>query len=180
MARRIRYTGPPVLTVQDVVAWVRDDLANAETALIESVIIPTVTAQCEADTGAAIRQAEYEEAWPVGLIHGALDVGQATEVQTIIPVGSNGPAVPADQYRLQVGQRISHLTLEPGNSAQALRITYLAGIDLEAYPAVRAWMLMYAATLWGQREALVQGQIAPLPSPFLVSMLSDIIIPPRF
>ncbi|GGH62170.1 hypothetical protein GCM10010975_26590 [Comamonas phosphati] len=178
MARRIRYTGDPVLTVSEVVDWVREDPASVQTALINDLVIPTVTAQCEADTGAAIRQAEYVEDWPAGTSSRALDVGQATEIISVASPLAGAVPLPADQYSLQVGQRVSVLTVPPGSGA--LRIAYKAGVDLQAYPSVRAWMLMYAATLWAQREIIAQGGQTPLPSPFLASMLSDIMVPPRF
>lgn len=179
MARRIRYRGDPVLTVQDVVAWVRDDLANAEEALIRDVIIPSVTAQCEAETGAAIRQAEYVEDWPAGLLSRALDVGQAVEVLEVKSLASGGQILSPTQYSLQVGQRVSHLTLAGGGSP--VRITYKAGVDFDAYPSVKAWMLLQAGTLFQQRESLITGTIvAELPLKFIGSMLADITVPPRF
>ena len=180
MARRIRYSGDPVLTVQDVVGWVRDDLANAEEALIRDVIIPTVTAQCEAETGAAIRQAEYVEDWPAGLLSRALDVGQAVEVLEVKSLASGGQILSPAQYSLQVGQRVSQLSLA-GSGGSPVRITYKAGVDFDAYPSVKAWMLLQAGTLFQQRESLITGTIvAELPLKFIGSMLADITVPPRF
>lgn len=181
MARRIRYSGDPVLTVQDVVAWVRDDLANAEEALIRDVIIPTVTAQCEAETGAAIRKAEYVEDWPAGLLSRALDVGQAVEVLEVKSLAPGSQPLSPDQYSLLVGQRISHLTLAGGCGGSPVRITYKAGVDFDAYPSVKTWMLLQAGTLFQQRESLITGTIvAELPLKFIGSMLADITVPPRF
>ncbi|MBL5979050.1 phage gp6-like head-tail connector protein [Comamonas sp. NyZ500] len=176
MARRIRYTGEPVLTLAEVVEWVRADPAAAQSNLITNLIIPTVTAQCEAETGAAIRGAEYVEVWSVGSCARALDVGQANEILSVQPL-DGGAQLSPDQYSLQIGQRVSVLTVKSGG---ALNITYKAGLDLAVYPSVRSWMLMYAATLWAQREVIVQGGVAPLPGPFLGSMLADITVPPRF
>ena len=179
MARRIRYSGDPVLTVQDVVSWVRDDLANAEEALIRDLIIPTVTAQCEAETGAAIRQAEYVEDWPAGLLSRALDVGQAVEVLEVKSLASGGQILSPTQYSLQVGQRVSHLTLAGGGGP--VRIKYKAGVDFDAYPSVKTWMLLQAGTLFQQRESLITGTVvAELPLKFIGSMLADITVPPRF
>lgn len=177
MARRIRYTGEPVLTLAEVVEWVREDPATAQADLITKLIIPTVTAQCEVETGAAIQEAEYEEDWPTGIRARALDRGQATEILKVQTLQPDGALLSPDQYSLQIGQRVSVLTVR---SDVALRITYKAGLDLVAYPSVRSWMLMYAATLWGQREVIAQGGVVPLPGQFLDSMLSDIKVPPRF
>lgn len=179
MARRIRYSGDPVLTVQDVVAWVRDDLANAEEALIRDLIIPTVTTQCETETGAAIRQAEYVEDWPAGLLSRALDMGQAVEVLEVKSLAPGGQILSPAQYSLQVGQRVSHLTLAGGGGP--VRITYKAGVDFEAYPSVKTWLLLQAGTLFQQRESLIAGTtVAELPLKFIGSMLADITVPPRF
>lgn len=181
MARRIRYSGDPVLTVQDVVSWVRDDLANAEEALIRDLIIPAVTAQCEAETGAAIRQAEYVEDWPAGTLSRALDIGQATEVLEVKSLAPGSQPLSPAQYSLQIGQRISHLSVAAGVGGGPIRITYKAGVDLDAYPSVKSWMLLQAGTLFQQRESLITGTIvAELPLKFIGNMLADIIVPPRF
>lgn len=181
MARRIAYTGDPVLTVQDVIDWVRDDVARLETKLIEQVIIPSVTSMCEAETGAAIRKATYVEDWAAGRSSTQLDTGQATTVESVVLLQGVGVLLPAEQYSLQIGQRVSNLVLAAGVPKGPLRITYTAGVDLAAYPSVLSWLLLQAGTLFQQRESLITGTIvAELPLKFIGSMLAEIQVPPRF
>lgn len=179
MAQRLRYTGAPVLTYQDVDAQVQGLPADQQ-SLVTDVIIPAVTAQAEAITGAAIREAEYAEHWPAGgRAGGWLDVGQ---VKRIISVQAQGAAQPLPEtaYSLHISQRMARLQLHD-MPPQPLLITYAAGLNLEAYPSVKQWLVMQAATLFAQREVLVTGTIvAKLPESFIDSMLADIVLPPRF
>lgn len=183
MARRIAYTGAPVLTPEDIAAWRRDDLVLLESALLRDVIIPGITAQAEEITGAAIQQARYTETWSERIRSGAaLDVGQAHTVESIDVISADGVPVPSGVvHYLDQGQRESTLHFAAGKPAGTLRITYLAGIDLAAYPAVRTWLLMQIGTVYAQRETLVIGaSIASLPPAFIDTMLSEITVPPRF
>lgn len=181
MARRIEYTGPPVLTLEDLAAHFRRNAADLDGEKVAEIIIPTVTAQCEAATGAAIREAVYEEEWPAGRVMGALDVGQAKEVLEVRRMDAADGILPLDLFRLDIGQRVSHLNLLPGAPRAPLRIRYKAAVDLGAYPSVKTWMLLHAGTLYQQRESLITGTIvAELPSKFTGFMLADIELPPRF
>lgn len=183
MARRIAYTGAPVLTPQDIAAWRRDDNVLLESALLSEIIIPGITAQAEEITGAAIRQARYAEDWPADFRSGAaLDVGQASAVVSVDAISPDGVPVPSGAaHYLEQGQRISRLHFPAGKPAGVLRITYMAGLDLAAYPAVRTWLLMQIGTVFTQRETLVIGaSVAPLPPAFIDTMLSEITVPPRF
>ncbi|WP_272971044.1 hypothetical protein [Comamonas terrigena] len=181
MARRIAYTGDPVLTARDVIEWVREDVASLELRLIEDVIIPSVTSMCEAETGAAIREATYVEDWAEGRSSTQLDTGQAKTVESVVLLQGDGVPLTADQYSLQIGQRVSNLVLAAGVPRGPLRITYTAGVDLAAYPSVLSWLLLQAGTLFQQRESLITGTIvAELPLKFIGSMLADIEVPPRF
>lgn len=180
MAQRLRYTGEPVLTLQDVEAQVQGGLPADQQQLVTDVIIPAVTAQAETITGAAIREAEYAEHWPAGgRAGGWLDVGQVKSILSVKKQGSDQP-LPESAYSLCVYQRMAQLQLHAVPD-QPLHITYVAGVDLAAYPSVKQWLLMQAATLFAQRELLVTGAIvAKLPESFIDSMLSDITLPPRF
>jgi hypothetical protein len=183
MARRIRYTGAPVLTLEDVARQCRVEVEDLQPELIEGVIIPGVTAQGEARSGAAIREAEYEEDWPEHYPSGhALDIGQASEVLSVARVGRDGSEVLLDAPRyLQRGQRESFLHFPDGRPAGVLRIRYKAGCDLAAYPGVRSWLLMHAATAYQFRETMVTGHVLhELPAGFLDALLADIALPPRF
>lgn len=183
MARRIRYTGAPVLTLEDVARQCRVEVDDLQPELIDGVIIPGVTAQGEARSGAAIREAEYEEDWPEHYPSGhALDIGQASEVLSVARVGRDGSEVLLDApHYLQRGQRESVLHFPDGRPAGVLRIRYKAGCDLTAYPGVRSWLLIHAGTAHEYRETLVSGTIlAELPSTYLDSLLADITVPPRF
>lgn len=183
MARRIAYTGAAVITLADVAQQCRAEVEDLQSQLIEHVIIPGVTAQAEERTGAAIRAAEYEEDWPASYSSGhALDVGQAGEIVSIERVLPSGALedVTAARY-LQRLQRESFLHFPDGRPAGLLRIRYKAGYEPAAYPAVKLWLLMNAATAYEYRETLITGTIlAQLPSAFLDSMLSEITVPPRF
>lgn len=178
MARRIRYTGDPVITLQDVEAQVMGVVEDQQT-LIRDIVIPAVTAQCESITGAAIRQAVYEEDWPAGgRCGGYLDIGQAHTITSVQRL-DDGALVSLDACVLFRGTRQSSLRIR-GVQGVPLRITYEAGLDLQAYPSVKQWLLMQAATLFAQRETLVNGQVTAVPASFMDSLLSDIVLPPRF
>lgn len=181
MAQRLRYTGDPVLTYQDVDTQVQGLPADQQ-ALVTKVIIPAVTAQAEAITGAAIREAQYAEHWPAGgRAGGWLDVGQVKRIVSVQVQGADQP-LPDSAYTLHSEQRMARLQLQLHSvPQQPLLITYEAGLDLAAYPGVKQWLLMQAATLFAQREVLVTGTIvAKLPESFIDSMLADITVPPRF
>ncbi len=186
MARRIQYdSAAQVLNVEDVAAQCRVEVEDLQAALVEQVIIPGVTAQAEAKTGAAIRPAVYEEEWPESYGSGhALEVGQADAVlaiKRVEPDGSMTELQPLPPLRLERGQRESFLHFPQGRPAGRLVIRYHAGADLAAYPGVRQWLLMQAATVHEFRETLVVGTIlAELPSHFTDSLLAEIEVPPRF
>lgn len=180
MARRIRYTGQPVLELSEVAAWLRLRSVERDKDLLEKVLIPGAIGMCETRTGAAIAEAEYQEVWPEYFASGhALDVGQATDVVSMAMV--DGTVIPSASYHLEQGQRESCLFFDGGRPPGPLRINYQAGIDLSAYSGVKTWILMGIATLYGQRERIITGTIvADLPESFLESMLAEIILPPRF
>lgn len=183
MARRIAYTGAPVLTAQDIAVWRRNDAVLLEAQLLETIIIPGVIAQAESRTGAAITEARYTEDWPAHYLSGQpLDVGQASEVETVDVLSADGVPVPSGAvHYLQRGQRESFLHFPAGRPEGVLRITYKAGADLDAYPAVKNWLLLHIGTVYSQRESMVVGTIvAQLPSQFLDHMLAEIEVPPRF
>lgn len=183
MAQRIAYLGAPVLTPDDIAAWRRNDAVLLESALLSTIVIPGVVAQCEAKTGAAIQDARYVEHWPDHYASGRpLDVGQAHTIETIELVGADGSAVQSTANKfLQREQRETFLHFPDGRPQGTLRITYLAGVNLAAYPSVRNWLLLNVSTVYAQRETLVTGTIvSELPSSFLDSMLADITVPPRF
>ncbi|MBY0455255.1 MAG: hypothetical protein K2Q11_10305 [Burkholderiaceae bacterium] len=188
MARRLEYTGTPVLTSDDVAAWLKCDTADLESALVVQTIIPSVTAQCEARTGAAIREAIYEE--QLCATHAAdgchdgypLDIGQAKSVVSVNTINQDGTTTPVDTpFFLRQGQRESRIFFPAGRPSVPLQIRYVAGVDLVAYPSVRAWMLLQAGTLHAQRESLIVGAVcSQMPHAFLDEMLSEITVPPRF
>lgn len=189
MARRIEYTGTPVLTPDDVAAWLKCDAVDLDVALVESIIIPSVTAQCEARTGAAIREAIYEERLqncPMDLKNGyavwPLDVGQVKSVVSIHSIHPDGSTAPVDMpFYLQQGLHESSLIFMLETPFLPLQIRYVAGVDLVAYPSIRAWMLLQAGTLHAQRESLIVGAVcSQMPHAFLDEMLSEITVPPRF
>lgn len=186
MARRIQYdSAAQVLSVEDVAAQCRVEADDMQADLVERVIIPGVIAQAEAKTGAAIRPAVYEEEWPESYGSGhPLDVGQADEVQAILRIEADGTLtelLPLPLLRLERGQRESFLHFPQGRPAGRLVIRYHAGADLAAYPGVKQWLLMQAATAHEHRESVVVGTIvAALPSGFIDSLLADITVPPRF
>lgn len=185
MARRIEYTGDPVITVAEVAEQCRVDIAELQAELVEGVIIPAVTAQAESKTSAAIRAAVYVEEWPESYGSGhALDVGQATAVISIGRVEDDGNVTdlqPMPAHRLQQGQRESFLHFPQGRPSGRLVIRYKAGLDHAAYPHVRQWLLMQCGTAYENKESIVVGTIvAELPASFLDHLLADITVPPRF
>ncbi len=183
MGRRIAYTGDPVLSVAEVAYQCRLEPEDVQEELISGVIIPGVTAQAEALTGAGIRAAEYEDCWPEHYRSGhALDVGQAKAIVSISRVHPDGALELLDVvHRLRVDTRESFLFFPDGRPEGELLIRYTAGVDLECYPAARTWLLMSAATAHEFRETLVSGvSLAQLPAAMIDSLLSEITVPPRF
>lgn len=183
MARRIAYTGAPVLTLDQVAFQCRAEPEDLQPELIEQIIIPGVTAQCESKTGAAIREATYEEDWPAHFLSGqALDVGQAVAIESVLMLGSSGLPVEfvGRSEVIQAGKE-SYLRFPDGRPEGALRIRYRAGTDLQAHPGVLSWLLMAAETAFTHRGLLVAGQaLAEIPSSFVDHLLADITVPPRF
>jgi len=183
MARRIAYIGEPVLTLEQVAYQCRLDPEDTVAELIEGVIIPGVTGQAENRTGAAIRQAEYEDEWPEHYASGhALDIGQATDILSVSRIQRDGSAEALTvSHSLRNRGRESFLYFPDGRPAGELLIRYQAGVDLDRHPAVRTWLLMQAATAHEYRETLVSGiTLAELPGSMLDSLLSEITVPPRF
>jgi hypothetical protein len=183
MARRIEYFGDPVLTLEQVAFQCRVEPEDMEPALIEQIIIPGVTTQCESKTGAAIRGAVFEEEWPADWPSGhALDVGQANEVVSILAQQPDGTwAEQVASYELQQGQRESLLFFPAARPGGRLRIRYKAALDFDLNPGVRNWLLMAAATIYRHPEMFLVGQtLAELPSAFLDHLVAEITVPPRF
>lgn len=181
MARRIAYTGPPVLTLEQVAFQCRAEPEDLQPELIDQVIIPAVTAQGESKTGAAIREAIFEEEWPAAYPSGhSLDVGQVIAVESVI-VLNGGEATPYEgAMALSHGGKESCLHFPDGRPAGRLRVRYRAGIDLAAYPSVLSWLLMAAETAFTHRGLLVAGQsLSEIPSTFVDHLLADITVPPR-
>ncbi|MBC3420510.1 hypothetical protein [Pseudomonas sp. RW3S2] len=183
MARRIAYTGAPVLTLEQVAFQCRAEPEDLQPELIDLIIIPGVTAQGESKTGAAIREAIYEEEWPAMYPSGhSLDVGQVVAVESVVVLGEAGQVSPYDgPVELSQGGKESYLLFPGGRPAGRLRIRYRAGADLEAYPGVLSWLLMAAETAFTHRGLLVVGQsLAEVPASFVDHLLADITVPPRF
>ncbi|PKI19404.1 hypothetical protein [Pseudomonas monteilii] len=183
MARRIAYTGPPVLTLEQVAFQCRAEPEDLQPELIHLVVIPGVTAQAESKTGAAIREAIYEEEWPAAYPSGhSLDIGQVVAVESVVVLGEGGEVTTyAGQVELSQGGKESYLLFPGGRPAGRLRIRYRAGVDLEAYPGVLSWLLMAAETAFTHRGLLVAGQsLAEVPSSFVDHLLADVTVPPRF
>lgn len=183
MGRRIAYIGEPVLTVEQVAFQCRLEPEDVQEELISGIIIPGVTAQAEAKTGAGIRTAEYEDHWPESRPSGhALDVGQAGEIISISRLTRSGAVEPLNvAYYLRVDDRESFLFFTDGRPPGELLIRYTAGADLDRCPAVRTWLLMQTATAHEFRETLVSGvSLAELPGSMLDVLLADITVPPRF
>jgi len=183
MARRIEYFGDPVLTLAQVAYQCRMEPEDMQPELIEQIVIPGVTGQCESKTGAAIRGAIYEEEWPMHFEAGRpLDIGQANEILSIAAQQPDGSWVEqTGPFELRQGQRESCLFFPAGRPSGVLRLRYKAQADLEAYPSVRNWLLMAAATAVRHAEVFVVGQaLVELPSHFLEHLVADITVPPRF
>lgn len=183
MARRIAYTGAPVLTLEQVAFQCRAEPEDLQPELVDQIIIPGVTAQGESKTGAAIREAIYEEDWSATYPSGhSLDVGQVVAVESVVVLGEAGQVTPYDgQMELSQGGKESYLLFPSGRPAGRLRIRYRAGVDLEAYPGVLSWLLMAAETAFTYRGLLVVGQsLTEVPSSFVDHLLADITVPPRF
>ena len=173
MAKRIAYTGPPVLTLEEVARQCRVEVEDLQPELIELIIIP----------GAAIREATYEEEWPPAYGSGhALDVGQVKEVQSVSVRESDGSLTALQvPHVLQHSARESFLLFPAGRPPGRLVIRYSAGVDLDAYPGLKSWMLMHAATAFENRETLIVGTIvAELPTSYMDSLLAEVTVPPRF
>lgn len=154
-----------------------------EPALIEQIIIPGVTTQCESKTGASIRGAVYEEEWPANRPSGhALDVGQANELVSVLSQQPDGTWVEQEgPFELRQDQRESFLFFPASRPDGRLRIRYKAALDLDLNPGVRNWLLMAAATIYRHPEMFLVGQtLAELPSAFLDHLVAEITVPPRF
>lgn len=183
MARRIEYIGEPVLTLDQVAFQCRVEPEDMAPELIEQIIIPGVTTQCESKTGAAIRGAVYEEEWPADRQSGhALDVGQASEIVSVLSQQASGSWVEqVGPFDLRRDQRESFLHFPVARPVGRLRIRYKAGLEMDIHPGVRNWLLMAAATIYRHPEMFLVGQtLSELPSMFLDHLVAEITVPPRF
>lgn len=183
MAQRIAYTGAPVLTLEQVAFQCRAEPEDLQSDLINLIIIPGVTAQGESKTGAAIREAVYEEYWPSHYPSGhALDIGQVVAIESVLVLGSTGAETEfAGRFQLIQGAKESRLLFPDGRPQGALRIRYRAGVDLQAHPGVLSWLLMAAETAFTHRGMLIVGQtLSGVPSSFVDHLLADVTVPPRF
>lgn len=183
MARRIEYFGDPVLTLEQVAFQCRVEPEDMAPELIEQIIIPGVTSQCESKTGAAIRGAVYEEEWSADRRSGhALDVGQATEIVSVLSQQAEGDWVEqVGTFELRQDQRESFLHFPTARPPGRIRIRYKAGLDMDTHPGVRNWLLMAAATIYRHPEMFLVGQtLSELPSTFLDHLVAEITVPPRF
>lgn len=183
MARRIEYFGAPVLTLDQVAFQCRVEPEDMAPDLIEQIIIPGVTTQCESKTGAAIRGAVYEEEWPADRPSGhALDVGQATEIVSLLSQQADGSWVEqVGPFDLRQDQRESFLHFTAVRPGGRLRVRYKAKLDIDLYPGVRNWLLMAAATIYRHPEMFLVGHtLSELPSTFLDHLVAEITVPPRF
>lgn len=182
MARRIAYTGPPVLTLDQVAFQCRVEPEDLQPELIDQIIIPGVTAQGESKTSAAIREALYEEDWPPHYPSGhPLDVGQAVAVESVLVIGRSGESQEfGGRTELVKGSKESRLHFPDGRPEGQLRIRYRAGVDVKAHPGVLSWLLMAAETAFTYRGLLIAGQaLAEVPPSFVDHLLADITVPPR-
>jgi len=183
MARRIAYTGAPVLTLEQVAYQCRAEPEDLQPELIDQIIIPGVTSQGESKTGAAIREAIYEEDWPAHYPSGhSLDIGQVVAIESVVVLGDAGQVVTfTGPIELSPGGKESYLAFPGGRPQGRLRIRYRAGVDVEANPGVLSWLLMAAETAFTQRGVLVVGQsLSEMPASYLDHLLADITVPPRF
>jgi len=175
----IEYVGDEVITFSDVAAQCRVD-TDDERAWIESVVIPSARQAAESRTGSAIREAVYEER-VTGPIAREIDlsIGQAHTMQRVeIRVGNEWREANNAAYDFIKSQRVSTL-LPIGSelmSASGIRMTYIAGANLEKFPGVRSWMLRAAAWMYAHREFGVTN----LPMVFDDDLLMPITQVPRF
>ena len=171
------------MTLEQVAFQCRAEPEDLQPELIDLVIIPGVTAQAESKTGAAIREAIYEEDWAAAYPSGhSLDVGQVVDVESVLVLDAPGqPTAFEGRAELIRGGKESYLEFPDGRPAGRLRIRYRAGADLSAHPGVLSWLLMAAETAFSHRGVLVVGQsLTEIPSSFVDHLLADITVPPRF
>lgn len=148
MARRVEYFGDPVLTLAQVAYQCRMEPEDMQSELIEQIVIPGVTGQCESKTGAAIRGAIYEEEWPAHFGSGRpLDVGQANEIVSIEAQQPDGSwADQVVQYELRQGQRES-FCISPPDAPRGC-----CGFDTRHAPTLRLTLACATGCSWLQLQ----------------------------
>ncbi|MBF3934799.1 hypothetical protein ISG13_18245 [Burkholderia pseudomallei] len=174
------------LTFEDVAIQCRID-DDDERAFVERVVIPGARHAAERKSGAAIRKARYVER--LAGFPGQdfpLSIGQVLCIERVETRDAAGMTSILDlrAYELvQLGRESLCAPLGTGHwpSAQAVTLTYQAGIDIDKHPSVRAWLLLAAAWAYDHRELFSEGQtIAQMPDGYADLLLDSITVPPRF
>ncbi|WP_174904246.1 hypothetical protein [Burkholderia pseudomultivorans] len=173
------------IAFEDVAAQCRID-DDDEREFIEHVLIPGARQAAESKSGAAIRNARYVErlgAFPRGEI--PLSVGQVFAMESVAIRSDSAVPLTLSEAQYELIQLGRETLLAPVNgrwpSAGAPTLTYRAGINLDRFPSVRAWMLLAAAWAYENRELFSSGQsVIAMPSGFADALLDPVTVPPRF
>ena len=182
MAELIAFVGeePLVPTDLTVPARLDADVAATLAQTLANVIIPGMRRSAEGRTGSAIRKGRYRDTFvrpPVGSF--PLDVGQAYEIESIT-IG--GVAVDPATYGLRPidRDRVVDPPAAGWTGTGQMVVTYLAGIDIDKEPSVKAWLVMACTWAIDNPSLFVAGEtVAEPPGGFVQSLLDPICVPPR-
>lgn len=163
----IEYLANEPITLAEVKSHCRSD--DGEDALLENLIIPSARALAESKSGCAVRLARYQVYFD-DMSTVTLPVSGVTEIESV-KVGDVEV-----EYKAITNRR---LTVVSAQSSMPGCITFIAGIDISKHPGVKSWILLACGWLYSQRELLVTGAQATMPS-IAESLLSSISVPSGF
>jgi hypothetical protein len=163
MISLIEYLGTEPVSVDEVKQHCRIDDGD-EDQYIATVIIPGARAMAEARSGAVIREGRYSETIVLG---GVLSVGRVISIEDVVV---NGVAVDFES------------TEKGGNEGKLATVTFLAGVDLTAFPGVKSWLLLTCGWMYANREMFSSGAggVIEMPRSYVDSLLAPIEVPAPF
>lgn len=171
MISLIEYLGTEPVSVDEVKQHCRIDDGD-EDQYIATVIIPGARAMAEARSGSVIREGRYSETIVLG---GVLSVGRVISIEGVVV---NGVAV--DFESTEKGRRTA--VNSSGNEGKLATVTFLAGVDLTAFPGVKSWLLLTCGWMYANREMFSSGAggVIEMPRSYVDSLLAPIEVPAPF
>lgn len=163
MTTLVSYIDDEPVTIDEAKQQCSLDDDAEDLGFVESVIIPAARAWAEQKTGAAIRKGVFTETILAG---SALSVGRVVSVDSVKIDGTDVAFTTVEKGRRTI-------VLSAGNEGKEIDVEFTAGIDINQFPDVKAWLLLACGWMYENRElSMPEGRIDALlsgidvPNPF--------------